>query len=257
MSDFLDKTSVGGVREDFQTTHWSEIFNIRTPDEVRQNTVMDSLLRKYWKPVYCYIRHQGYNNEQAKDLTQGFFQEVVLDSNLIRQADPAKGRFRTFLLTALSHYLIDVHRKEKAKKRAPQGQAVLVGTDNLPKLPTAQTNMTPEQVFNYAWATEIIDHVISEVRKECYDTGKEVHWEIFNAKIVIPIMENAPTPRLKELCDRYNVDSEAKASNMITTIKRRFRRMLEGQLRCYVRADSEIEEEFNELLGIIAKTSAG
>lgn len=257
MSKRLEKTSIGGTQEGFQTTHWSEIFNAKTTDDVRRKAIIDTLLSRYWKPVYCHIRRKRYDNEQAKDLTQGFFQEVVLNSNLIRQADQTKGRFRTFLLTALNHYLIDVHRKEKAKRHMPKGRLVPLEGSDLANLAVAQSSMTPDQLFNYVWATEIIDQVILQVKKECCSTNKEKHWKIFDAKILCPIINNTASPSLKKLCDKYGVENEAKASNMIITVKRCFRRALEDQLRRFVRADSEIEDELNELLGIIAKGGAG
>ena len=257
MSKHSDKTSIGGSREAFQTTHWSEIFYANTTDDVRRNTITDVLLRRYWKPVYCYIRRKGYDNEQAKDLTQAFFHEVVLNSNLLGQADRAKGRFRTFLLTALDHYLIDVYRREKARKHAPRGGFVALDYGDLSSLTTDHSTMSPHQVFNYIWATEMIDQVISQVKKECYDTGKENHWRVFHAKILSPILDNRASPSLKELCDRHGIDNEAKASNMIITVKRCFRRVLEDILRRFVRTDSEIEDEINELLEIISEGRAG
>lgn len=256
MSKYLEKTSIGGPKEGFQTTHWSEIFNAKTADDVRRRAIIDTLLRKYWKPVYCYIRRKRYDNEQAKDMTQGFFHEIVLNSNLIGQADQTKGRFRTFLLTALDHYLIDVHRREKARKRTPRGQIVSLEGNDLSGLEDAQPGMSPDQLFNYVWATEILDQVISQVRQDCCGTDKEKHWKIFDAKILSPIMNNTASPSLRKLCDKYGVENEAKASNMIITVKRCFRRVLEDQLRRFVRTDPEIEDEFDELLGIIAKGGA-
>ena len=257
MSKYSEKTSIGGSREGFQTTHWSEIFDAKTTDDIRRNTIIEVLLRRYWKPVYCYIRRKGYDNEQAKDLTQGFFHDIVLNSNLIRQADQTKGRFRTFLLTALDHYLIDEHRREKAKKHTPDGGFVALEGGDLSRLTTEHLNMTPDQVFNYVWATEMIDRVISQVKKECHDTGKETHWNVFHAKILDPIINNHTSPPLKELCERYGIENEAKASNMIITIKRCFRRVLEDHLRGFVQMDSEIEDEMSEFLGIIAGGRAG
>ena len=160
MPKHLDKTSIGGSIERFQTTHWSEIFNAKTTDVVRRNTIINALMRKCWKPVYCYIRRKGYDNERAKDMTQGFFHEIVLDSDLIRQADPAKGHFRTFILTALDHFLIDIYRKEKARKYKPKGRVVPLESNDFSYLTTIQSSMSPDQVFNYVWATEIIDQVI-------------------------------------------------------------------------------------------------
>ena len=112
-----DKTTMGGAKHTFQTTLWSEIQNVKTLDEDKRQIIIGNFLKKYWKPVYCYIRRKGYDNEPAKDLTQGFFHEIVLGHNLIQQADQTKGRFRTFLLTTLDRYVTNVYRRETAQKR--------------------------------------------------------------------------------------------------------------------------------------------
>ena len=87
-------TDMGGAGQAFLTTHWSIIENVGSSDEDRNQALIGLLLSKYWKPVYCYLRRKGYDNEQAKDLTQGFFHEVVLGRNLIQKADQSRGRFR-------------------------------------------------------------------------------------------------------------------------------------------------------------------
>jgi DNA-directed RNA polymerase specialized sigma24 family protein len=115
-----DHTSIGGAGKTFQTTQWSVIEKIAANGETDSQMLINDLLGKYWKPVYCYLRHKGHGNEEAKDLTQGFFQEVVLGRKLVHQASQAKGSFRTFLLTALSRYVKSVHRKEIAHKRIPK-----------------------------------------------------------------------------------------------------------------------------------------
>jgi len=68
-----DKTTMGGSREMFQTTCWTEIISAKTTDQARQKLIINNLLSRYWKPVYCYLRRKGHSNESAKDLTQGFF----------------------------------------------------------------------------------------------------------------------------------------------------------------------------------------
>ncbi len=80
-----EMTDMGGTGEAFLTTHWSVIENIGSSDEDRSRALIGSLLSKYWKPVYCYLRRKGHDNEQAKDLTQAFFHEVVLGRNLGHQ----------------------------------------------------------------------------------------------------------------------------------------------------------------------------
>jgi len=118
------QTTMGGSHGAFLTTEWTVIDHIRSGDKSSSTVLMNDLLKKYWKPVYCYLRRKGFDNERAKDLTQGFFQEVVLGRELIRRADQARGRFRTFLLTALEQYLMRVHRKETAQKRIPKDKLV-------------------------------------------------------------------------------------------------------------------------------------
>ena len=117
MAKLTDQTEVGGELGKFQTTRWSEIDRAKTPDADQRRLIIDHLIRLYWKPVYCYLRQMGCGNDKAKDLTQGFFHEVVLGQDLIRCADQCRGRFRSFLLTALDHYVSNQFRKERAAKR--------------------------------------------------------------------------------------------------------------------------------------------
>ena len=88
-----DYTDLGGAGYAFMTTHWSLIESIRTGDD-SSHALIGSLLKNYWKPIYCYLRRHGYGNEEAKDLTQAFFHEIVLGNELVQQADQRKGRFR-------------------------------------------------------------------------------------------------------------------------------------------------------------------
>jgi len=169
-----NKTSIGGARSTFQTTDWSEIQKAKTRDKTQRRIIVDGLTRKYWKPVYCYLRRKGYANEPAKDLTQAFFHEVVLGRELIQQADKAKGRFRTFLLTALDHYLTDVYRWSKATTRTPKDGMVQLGITEFPNVPAAKSEARPEQAFYYAWAADLLDEVLGKVGNECYNSGKAV-----------------------------------------------------------------------------------
>jgi RNA polymerase sigma-70 factor (ECF subfamily) len=257
MSKFYDRTAMGGPIEVFQTTCWSDIHDAGSRDKALRTAIIDKLLRQYWKPVYCYLRRKGYSNESAKDLTQGFFHEVVLGRELIQKADETKGRFRTFLLAALDRYVANVYRKETASKRSPTDIIVKLQDSELPDLPKNQSQAKPEQVFHYAWASQLLDQVLTRLKDECYRTGKEIHWEIFNARVLAPIFDIGQTPSIAELCAKYGIDSETQASNMIITVKRRFRATLQRCLRQFVQSDSEVQTEFNELMKILSKGGAG
>jgi hypothetical protein len=253
MARIPNRTSMGGANERFQTTHWTDIFNAKTLDETRRIATVNELIRKYWKPVYCYLRRKGYSNESAKDMTQGFFHEVVLGRKLIQQADQAKGRFRTFLLTALDRYATDVYHKETARKRSPDTQ--IMSLEVYDEASLLETQSKPEEVFNYAWASEVLDQALTRVKDDCYRIGKEIYWEVFYAKVVDPIIEGVETPELKELCGKFEIENEAKASNMIAYVKGRFRSTMRRHLRQFVPSDSEVDEEFNEIFKILSKGS--
>ncbi len=255
MSKFYNKTAMGGNEDAFQTTRWSEIGEAQADDEKLQGEIIGNLLRRYWKPVYCHLRRNGYDNESAKDLTQGFFHEIVLGRELIQQTNRTKGRFRTFLLTALDRYVTDVRRKETAIKRSPAGKMAMLDVAELSEIPETGA-AGPEQVFAYAWASDLLDDVLTKVKDGCYSTGKAVHWEVFRAGVLGPIFDADATTPITRICKKYGIDNEAKVSNMIVTVKRRFHTVLKQSLRRYVQSDAEVEEEFSELMKILSESSA-
>ena len=246
-----DYTDIGGVGGAFLTTHWSLIDDLRSNDD-EDRALIGLLLDRYWKPVYCYLRHKGYGNEQAKDLTQGFFHEVVLNRRLTQRADQGKGRFRSFLLHALNQYVIDQRREETAQKRSP-GQRVPLDIVDPPALPQTICESRPEDSFNYAWKTALLDRVLAQVRTHCCEQGMEFHWKVFHDKVVAPTLEAVETPSLRELCARYAIADESKASNMIVTVKRRFQSALREQVRNTVASTNEIDDELREILSFLPK----
>jgi DNA-directed RNA polymerase specialized sigma24 family protein len=252
-----EHTSIGGSVEAFLTTHWSIIDKIAADDDTPDHALINELLKKYWKPVYCFLRRKGYDNEQAKDLTQGFFEEVVLGQELIKRADQARGHFRTFLLSALEQYLARVHRKGTAQKRIPKDKLLQLEQIDPADLPEPTDQLSPEESFNYAWVSQLLDKLLAEVESKCNADGKRLHWQVFNDKVLQPILENTHTPSLTEICERYGIEDEKKASNMIVTVNRRFRSALKRHLRRSVTGDTEVDEELQELMKIFFRKGAG
>jgi RNA polymerase sigma-70 factor (ECF subfamily) len=190
-------------------------------------------------------------------LTQGFFCEIVLGRKLIQHADQAKGRFRTLLLTALERYLVSVRRKEGRQKRKPKTGIRQLEIDELSKLTIPQSEMEPQEVFYYAWAADLLDLVLSELKDEYCSTAKKDHWEVFWSKVVAPIFNNEEAPSYADICSTYGIENESKASNMVITTKRRFRVILKRYLRNLVQSDTEVEEELGEVFLILSRASAG
>ena len=240
-------TDIGGTGKAFLTTHWSIIEKAGSSDEEKNKAFVGLLMDRYWKPVYCYLRRKEYNNEQAKDLTQGFFHEVMLGQHLIEKADAAKGRFRSLLLVALDRYLGDVHEKETAQKRVPKGQLVSLDVVAPPEIPQSISGSVPELTFNYAWVSALLEQVLEEVERECREDGKDIHWNVFCDRVLYPIMDRGSPPALKEIIAKYGLQDETKASNMIVTVKRRLQAALRQYLRESVTSDEFIKGELEQI----------
>ncbi len=208
----------------------------------RRGRAVDFLIGRYWEPVYCHLRHKGYDAERAEDLTQEFFQEVVLERNLISRIDPAKGQLRPFLFSALRRYLINVRKRETSHGRIPESRLIPLDAVEPSRLPQSTEESTPEETCDYAWLSEVVKHVLEQVEAEYEEKGMLAHWHVFQEHVLQPIVDQTDCPPLKEVCDRYGVD-ETKASNMIVTVKRRFRRLLTQHLQRLAISSEETRRE--------------
>ena len=146
---------MGGPREAFLTTHWTLIQDIKS-DKDKDRALMGLMLERYWKPIYCYLRRKGYDNESAKDLTQGFLHKVVLDRDLVHKADKIRGRFRTLLLTALNRYLVNVKESETTRTRIPQDKLVSLDMVDPPEFSNMMTESNPEDFYHYVWLSVLL-----------------------------------------------------------------------------------------------------
>ena len=251
---FHDQTSMGGTGGVFLTTHWSLIEDSKSDDD-RSRALIGMLLEMYWKPVYFYLRRKGHNNEQAKDLTQGFFHEIVLNRGLIQRADQSKGKFRSFLLHALEQYLIDERQKQYAQKRIPKHKLVSLDDIEAPVFPHINTDMTAEEFYNYGWMSALLDRVLSDVEAKCHEQDMSVHWNIFKERVVQPILKQQAPPSLENICGTYGIADRKKASNMMITVKRCFQAILQEHVRNTVISDDQTPEELQEVMQFFPKSA--
>jgi DNA-directed RNA polymerase specialized sigma24 family protein len=250
-------TSMGSKEGFLPNTHWTEILEVRTQDDGRRQRALASLLGRYWKPIYCYLRRKGSDRDRAKDLTQGFILEVVLGRRLVDRAEQAKGRFRTFLLTALDRYVISAHRRETGATRMPKGGVIAdldqINPDNVAE-PSPQ--MSPQEAFVCEEARLLLAGVLGDLKVDCLDRGQAVHWAIFQARVMDPILSGSKASPMSELCATHNVGSPKQAANMIITVKRRFKAMLEQAMREMAGADADVHSEIRDLIGILSSAGA-
>jgi len=148
-----DETAIGGDNVRFQPTAWTVVREAR--DGSRD--ALDKLIAVYWKPVYFYIRRRGNDVESAKDLTQGFFGSL-LEREFLGAVSSEKGKFRSFLLAALSHFLSNEYDRVRALKRGGGFNFVQAEVD------LASADPTPEKAFRARWAREILGRAMTRLR---------------------------------------------------------------------------------------------
>jgi DNA-directed RNA polymerase specialized sigma24 family protein len=231
----------------FPATHWSQFAALRAGDSSERRNALDFLLQRYWKPVYCYLRRRGYGEEDAKDLVQDFF-AACLRSDFFAQADPARGRFRNFLLGSLQHFLANAQRAAHARKRRPPQGLVsleeLAGSDSGGFEPAGRE--TPEAVFHRAWVAGLTQRVLRRLEQECQATDKQAHYEILRQRLVLPTLEGAEPPPLRDLAQRFGL-SEKQAANCLLTARRAYQRLLQEEIRCYATSEDEVAAEIQDL----------
>ncbi len=252
--DGSDKTAVGGIKEGFPATQWTELRDYRQSDIPQKKVIIEKLAQKYWRPVYTWLCRKGYGMEQAQDLTQSFFCNIILSRDLIHRADQSKGRFRTFLLNALKAHVSDEHRRASAKKRFPVDGFLSFDASNMQA--HCPKTVSPDEAFHYTWASNLLNEVIQRLEEEYKDNNRQVHWQVFEEKILNPILHDSPNPSYVELRNKYHIADVQKAAAMTTTVKRRFRTLLIDTVRPYVASDPDVEDEIGELLQIFSKGHA-
>lgn len=251
-----DRTSMGGMASELPVTRWSLILGARTLDQTRQRLVLDNITNTYWKPIYCYLRKRGYSNEEAKDLTQDFFHEFILKGKLLQTADKELGCFRQLLRTALKRFISNFERDKKRAIRHPKKGIVSLSSAETGNFDTPASEDTPQQAFDYAWITNLLDKILEETKRQCYESGQEIHWQVFHIKVLAPILEGANDVSMKEISRMYGLEDANQANSRIVTVKRCFGRILKQRLRDLTGSDSGAEAEFLEIMRFLSEKSA-
>jgi RNA polymerase sigma-70 factor (ECF subfamily) len=169
------QSAAGGA---FATTHWSVVMAAGA-DSPASAAALEQLCRTYWYPLYAYVRRLGYPAHDAQDLTQAFFAELFR-KNYFRAADRERGKFRSFLLTALRHFLSHEWEKGQAAKRgggvAPLSLDEQTAEDKYRHEPASAT-FTPERVYDRTWALKLFEESLARLRQESFDQGKKSQFE--------------------------------------------------------------------------------
>jgi RNA polymerase sigma factor (sigma-70 family) len=229
-------------RPTFVTTHWSVVLAAGRSDTTRARAALENLCQTYWHPLYAYVRRRGYSPADAQDLTQEFFARL-LERNAVATVAPDKGRFRSFLLASMNHFLADEWDKSRAQKR---GGGRVISLD----LQTAETrldepsarDLTPEQAFERRWTITLLEQVYRKLEAEYGQEGKGQVFEVLRPALA-GASRDAP---YAELARRLDV-TEGAVKVAVHRLRRRYRALLRETIADTVSGPDEVEDELRYL----------
>ncbi len=233
----------------FATTHWSVVLAAGHGDSPQALEALETLCRTYWYPLYVYIRRRGHGPEDAQDLTQEFFLRL-LKRNYPAQADQARGRFRSFLLLTLNHFLSDEQERATAQKRGG-GQVFVALDEQAPedryRLEPAD-ELDPEKAFERRWAQTVLDQALARLRSEYATAGEAALYEVL--KTFEPGEQNPLS--YAEAARRLGV-TESAVKSLIHRLRQRHRQLVREEIAHTVSTAAEVDEELRHLIAVISQ----
>jgi RNA polymerase sigma-70 factor (ECF subfamily) len=236
--------------DQFPTTLWHLVLRAQSGPTKQAQEALATLCQVYWYPLYAFVRRQNYGPEEAQDLTQAFFAQL-LEKHYLDDYERERGRFRSFLLTALKHFLSNERDRSRALKRgggitlAPLDALIQTGETRYTREP--QYSSTPESIYEKQWALTLLDHVLIRLRAEFAKTGKEDQFD--RVKDLLTGDENhiAYSDLAAEL-----QTTEGALKVAIHRMRRRFREVLRDEISRTVSQPDLVGEEIRYLMAVIA-----
>lgn len=235
----------------FETTRWSLVVSAADASDGTSRRALDELCRAYWYPVYAFARRSGRDTESARDLTQGFFAEL-LEKGYLGQADRARGRFRTFLLTAFRHHASKDRERESAIKRGGGVEHVALELDyddgeRRYRLEASDAE-SPERAFERRWALELLSGVLRSLRDDYRATGKGAMFDLLEPSLS---HERGSKP-FGEVAAEVGM-SEAAVKVAAYRMRRRYRDRLRAAIQATVADPEDVDDELRHLRGAVAR----
>lgn len=234
-------------QEWFATTHWSVVLAAGQSQSPRFAEALEKLCRTYWYPTYAYVRRRGYDVHEAQDLTQEFFARL-LEKNYLRTVDRAKGKFRSFLLASLNHFLANEWDRATAQKRG--GGQKLISLDD----ETAEqryglepaSHLSPEKTFEQGWALTLLDKALRRLADEFVAAGKGEQFKVLK----LFLQKETGAGDYREVATQLEMSTSAVAM-AVSRLRQRYRELVVDEIAQTVSSPDEIEDEMRYLFEAI------
>lgn len=239
-------TTESGAAAGFRTTHWTVVLAAARSGAPQTREAMGKLCQTYWYPLYAFIRRRGHNDADAKDLTQGFFFRL-LDKNYLEGITIEGGKFRSYLLTLLNHFMSDERERARALKRGGGQTLISIDEESEEGLhynePTI--DVTPEVEFERTWAMALLNEVMGKLRREYAAEGNA---ELFEA--LRPCLTGAERVLPYSELGRGLGRSEGAVKVAVLRLRRRYGELLRTQIAETVESPAEVESEIRHLIEV-------
>lgn len=239
---------------DVEATCWSLVAKAGDPQGAERRTALDELLRPYQGPLlFRLLSRHRLQQSDAEDLLQSFWAERVLSGELLQRASPQKGRFRNLLLTALDHFVRDQWRQQNAAKRHFQSPAK--GGDSESDNQLDAQAASDVDLADLVWARVVLVQALRRTRERFLASDRPELWDIFQARVLRPILEATTPIPYEELIVRFNIATVTQAANLVITAKRSLAASLREVVGQYAGDADDASHELKRLQSIVAQAS--
>ncbi|HXJ61313.1 MAG TPA: sigma-70 family RNA polymerase sigma factor [Verrucomicrobiae bacterium] len=238
----VSDSQVGGSPV-FATTEWSVVLHAADGESTQADQALERLCRTYWYPLYAYVRRRGYNPHEAQDLTQAFF-ERMLEKSFLRAVDRSKGKFRSFLIAALEHFLAKDWRRAHAQKRGGHAKFLSLDDESPEQqyLEVSTSALTPEQVYDQQWVITLLEQVLQKLSAEFDAAGKAASF----AEMKIFLTGEKRAASYGALAEKLGT-TEAALKMAVSRMRQRYGELLRAEIAQTVSGPDEVEEELRAL----------
>ncbi len=230
----------------FRTTRWTVVLAAAKGEGAASRDALGSLCEAYWYPVYAFVRRQGFGAEEARDLTQGYFTRLIEHRGL-KNVRPELGRFRSFLLASVRHYLSNERDREQARKRAPEKPLVPLDAQSAEDRYRAEPadTLTPETVFEQKWAMTVFERTRLRLRAEWIGDEKARRFRALSRFLT----GDEPAPSYRELASDLDMTEES-VKVAVHRLRQRYGELLREEIAQTVNDPADVDDELRYLLSV-------